>query len=101
MKPVPKPGICQSCEIKEIRVMRAGNYCDHCKKNATQDLIYINTKTKKRYCVDCRALFRMALIDKGMDVEEAIGFIAKARPEIHIEDAQRRALKTFARKWSK
>lgn len=71
MKPVPKPGICESCQIKEIRVMKAGNYCDHCRKNATQGLIYLNKKTKKRYCVDCRALFRMALIDKGMDVEEA------------------------------
>lgn len=77
MKPVPKPGICDSCTIREIRVMKAGNYCDHCRKNATQDLIYINRKTKKRYCVDCRAIFRTALIDKGFDAEEATKIMIK------------------------
>ncbi|MCY3413053.1 MAG: hypothetical protein INQ03_15555 [Candidatus Heimdallarchaeota archaeon] len=71
MRPVLKPGICDNCTIKEQRVLKAGNFCDHCRKNATQDLIYINRKTKKRYCVDCRAIFRMALIDKGMSVEDA------------------------------
>ena len=38
---------------------------------------------------------------KGVGVDEAINFIAKKRPEIHIEKTQRSALKKFADKWSK
>ncbi len=77
MRPVYKPGICDSCLMKEQLVMKAGNFCDHCRKNATKDLIYINRKTKKRYCVDCRAFFRMALIDKGISNEEATKIMIK------------------------
>lgn len=35
---------------------------------------------------------------KGMDVDEAIDFIAKKRLEVHVEDVQREALKEFAKK---
>jgi len=54
-----------------MEVMRAGNYCDHCRTPATKSMTYINKKTKKRYCVDCRAEFRQQLILKGMETELA------------------------------
>ncbi len=38
---------------------------------------------------------------KNMSVEEAVEFIGKKRPEIHIEKAQKKALQQFAKKWSK
>lgn len=71
MRPVRIPGRCDSCLAKEMHVRRAGNYCDHCNVNATQSLIYINRKTKKRYCVNCRATFRTSLITKGFEAEQA------------------------------
>lgn len=64
-------GKCNSCLSKEMTTIRAGNYCDHCRTPATKSMIYINTKTKKRYCVDCRAEFRKQLILKGMETELA------------------------------
>ena len=36
---------------------------------------------------------------RDMGVDEAINFIAKKRPEIHIEKSQKSALKDFAKKW--
>jgi hypothetical protein len=71
IKSVRNEGKCDSCLAKEMRVIRAGNYCDHCRKNATQSLIYINRKTKKRYCVDCRSVFHRTLITKGFSSEDA------------------------------
>jgi protein-tyrosine phosphatase len=37
---------------------------------------------------------------KGMKVNEAINYIAKKRPEIHIEESQKEALSDFSKKWS-
>jgi dual specificity MAP kinase phosphatase len=37
----------------------------------------------------------------GMDLEEAISLVKKKRPEVHIEDTQRRELVEFSKKWSK
>lgn len=71
MRPVRIPGRCDSCLGKEMQVRRAGNYCDHCQANAMNTLIYINRKTKKRYCTDCRGLFRNSLVSKGFEAEEA------------------------------
>ena len=74
MKPIQNvrnEGKCNSCFAKQTQVMRAGNFCDHCNTPATKSMIYINTKTKKRYCVDCRAEFRKQLILKGMETELA------------------------------
>lgn len=74
MKPIKNirnEGKCDSCLAKEMRVIGSGNVCDHCRKNATQSLLYINRKTKKKYCVDCRSIFHKALITKGMDNETA------------------------------
>ena len=68
---VRNEGLCSSCLGKRLNVMRAGNFCDHCRTPATKSLIYVNTKTKKRYCVDCRGEFRMQLIKKGMETELA------------------------------
>ena len=74
MKPIASPrneGKCDSCLSKEHNAMRGGIFCDHCGKNGARDLIYLNKKTKKRYCVDCRATFYKALIVKGMENETA------------------------------
>lgn len=74
LKPIPNlrnEGKCASCISKELRTVRAGNFCDHCRKPGTQTMLYVNVKTKKRYCVDCRAEFRQQLILKGMEVEMA------------------------------
>lgn len=38
---------------------------------------------------------------KEMGVDEAIDFIAEKRPEIHIEDTQRKALVEFTKQWLK
>ena len=52
--------------FSEEKADDSGNFCDHCNLPATKSMIYINKKTKKRYCVDCRAEFRKQLILKGM-----------------------------------
>jgi len=36
------------------------------------------------------------LISKGMGVDEAINFVKKHRPSIHLEDVQKKALEEFA-----
>lgn len=36
---------------------------------------------------------------KGMDVDEAIKFIKKKRPEVHIEKSQRKALEKYSKKF--
>jgi len=36
---------------------------------------------------------------KGMDMDGAIKFIKEKRPEIHIEEAQKKALEEFAKQW--
>lgn len=74
MKPIASPrneGKCDSCLSKEYTAIRGGVFCDHCGKNGARDLIYLNKKTKKRYCVDCRATFYKTLIIKGMENEVA------------------------------
>lgn len=74
LKPIPdvrNEGLCNTCIGTQMSVMRAGNFCDHCRTPATNSLIYVNKKTKKRYCVDCRAVFRKHLILKGMETELA------------------------------
>ncbi|MCE7735792.1 MAG: hypothetical protein GPJ54_13000 [Candidatus Heimdallarchaeota archaeon] len=74
LRPIPdvrNEGLCNSCVGKQMTTIRAGNFCDHCRTPATKSLIYVNTKTKKRYCVDCRSEFRMQLIKKGMETEIA------------------------------
>jgi protein-tyrosine phosphatase len=38
------------------------------------------------------------LINKGMEVKEAIEFIKNKRPEIHLEDVQIKSLEKFAKK---
>lgn len=38
---------------------------------------------------------------RGMSVDEAVKFIAKRRPEIHIEKNQKSALAKFSKKWLK
>lgn len=38
---------------------------------------------------------------KNMEVAKAIDYISKRRPEIHIEDIQKKALEKFYEKWSK
>lgn len=38
---------------------------------------------------------------KGYKVNEAIEYISKKRPGVHIEDDQHKALEDFSRKWSK
>ena len=37
---------------------------------------------------------------RGMSAEEAIEFIEKKRPEVHVEKTQREALKKFKKRWS-
>ncbi len=43
-----------------------GNYCDHCQKLATEAQLYINVKTKKRYCLECMKVFRTGLLLNGL-----------------------------------
>lgn len=38
---------------------------------------------------------------KNMKIDKAIDFIGKRRPEIHIENTQKKALNEFVRRWSK
>lgn len=38
---------------------------------------------------------------QGKGVDEAIDFVARARPEIHVEGAQKEALNKFLERWSK
>ena len=38
---------------------------------------------------------------QNKSVEEAIGLVKQKRPEIHIENTQKKTLKTFKTKWSK
>lgn len=71
LRPVRTPGPCNTCLEKEMRAMRGGLFCDHCRTNGQRSLIYLNSKTRKRYCVECRATFRSQLIMEGMETEVA------------------------------
>lgn len=71
MKPVATPGQCDSCTAKEQRIVKMGNYCDHCGANASNTMLYLNRKTNKRYCVDCRATFHKHLMMQGFEPETA------------------------------
>ncbi|MDH5403335.1 MAG: hypothetical protein OEY49_12645 [Candidatus Heimdallarchaeota archaeon] len=74
MKPIAhirNEGKCDACIARATTIRRAGNFCDHCNKSAATEMIYANRKTKKLYCVDCRAIFRMSLIDRGFTPEDA------------------------------
>ena len=70
-KPIPEPGLCPSCLEKELRTIRLGNYCDHCHTPATQTRLYINVKTKLRYCDQCRKIFRSELLMRGIPADVA------------------------------
>lgn len=93
LRPIPRPGKCNRCITKEIATIRAGNYCDHCHKSATETKLYLNIKTKTRYCPECMAQFRSGLIWKGaFTAEQAERIIAKdfvpianptRKPKIH------------------
>ena len=65
-RPIKEPGLCPSCLEKELRTIRMGNYCDFCHKLATETQLYINVKTKKRYCVECMKVFRTQLLLNGL-----------------------------------
>ncbi len=74
LKPIPHPrneGLCDSCYAKQIQALRMGNRCDHCGVPATKELIYVNKKTGKKYCTECRAIFHANLIARGFTVEQA------------------------------
>ena len=71
MRQVRTPGHCDSCLAKEQRIIKAGNYCDHCGSNASNTMLYLNRKTNKRYCVDCRATFHKHLMIQGIKPEDA------------------------------
>jgi len=71
MKPVKFPGACDSCLAKEQKIVKMGNYCDHCGSNASNTMLYLNRKTNKRYCVDCRATFHKQLMMQGFEPEVA------------------------------
>ncbi len=77
LRPVPKPGKCNNCVAKEIATIRAGNYCDHCHKHALETQLYLNIKTRTRYCSECIAQFRSGLIWRGaFTAEQAEKIIA-------------------------
>jgi len=65
-RPIKQPGLCPSCVEKELRTIRMGNYCDFCHKLATETSLYINVKTKKRYCTECMKVFRTQLLLSGL-----------------------------------
>ncbi|MHA2502434.1 MAG: hypothetical protein ACXAE3_06185 [Candidatus Kariarchaeaceae archaeon] len=77
LKPVRTPGPCDNCLAKEQRIVKAGNYCDHCGTNAMKSLLYLNRKTSKRYCVDCRATFHKQLMIQGIKPEDANKILMK------------------------
>lgn len=71
IKNLRNEGLCDSCMAKQLQAQRLGNFCDHCGTPGTKSMLYINKKTKKKYCVECRAEFRRELINKGIPAEEA------------------------------
>ena len=65
-------------------------------------------KQKKRVYVHCRlghgrspALVAAYFISKGMNVDEAINYIKKRRPEIHLAKSQYESLKLFKKNFKK
>lgn len=71
IKHLRNEGMCDNCYTKDQQVRRAGNACDFCGLTPAQTLLYVNTKTKRIYCVDCRAKFRTTLVMKGFESEVA------------------------------
>ncbi len=65
LRPIARPGKCDSCTTREVATIRAGNYCDHCFKNGTEARLWLNIKTRTRYCDECKIQFRAGLIWKG------------------------------------
>lgn len=63
------------------------------------DTVYVHCKNGHARSPTMVAAYLVRFQEMGAD--EAIDYIAKRRPEIHVEDTQREALKKFKKRWSK
>ncbi len=62
-----------------------------------ENVVYVHCKNGHGRSPTMVAAYLMRY--KGMDRDGAIKFIKEKRPEIHIEEAQKKALEEFAKQW--